>query len=48
MIIIIIEAHNQFARPEPFFHDSNVRKSKQTKEAHHFIAYIPHNGLVYE
>lgn len=48
-ILIFIEVHNSFSRPECFLQENDKkRKSKETKDAYHFIAYIPFNGVVYE
>lgn len=40
-------AHNAFARNDSFFLEDTKPKSGKG-EAHHFIAYIPHHGSVYE
>ena len=40
-------AHNAFARNDSFFLEESKSKSGKG-DAHHFIAYIPHNGNVYE
>lgn len=42
-------AHNSFARPEPIFHEeSSGKRQKVADDQYHFIAYIPHQGHVYE
>lgn len=40
-------AHNAFARSDSFFLEESKNKSGKG-DAHHFIAYIPHEGQVYE
>jgi ubiquitin carboxyl-terminal hydrolase L5 len=44
---VLREAHNSFARPEPFLHEES-RSSSDGAEAYHFIAYVPCHGGVYE
>jgi ubiquitin carboxyl-terminal hydrolase L5 len=39
--------HNSFARPEPFLHTGS-NKGGEKEDAFHFVAYIHHNGRVYE
>lgn len=40
-------AHNSFARNDSFLLEESKQKSGKG-EAHHFIAYVPHNGSIYE
>jgi ubiquitin carboxyl-terminal hydrolase L5 len=40
-------AHNSFARSDSFFLEESKAKSEKG-DAHHFIAYVPHEGNVYE
>lgn len=45
----IREVHNSFARNEPFMtEDSKHDKNAEHEDAHHFIAFLPHMGCVYE
>lgn len=44
---VLREAHNSFARPEPFLHEES-KDSTGGAEAYHFIAYVPCHGGVYE
>lgn len=47
---IIRNAHNSFAKPDPFVMDP-ADKEKLTgkrEDVYHFVAYIPHDGKVYE
>lgn len=45
-------AHNEFARADPFVadddEDKKKRRSGETEDAYHFIAYVPFRGSVYE
>lgn len=42
----IREAHNSFSRQDPFVSDEKV--ASDSDEVFHFIAYVPHQGRVYE
>lgn len=45
----IRDVHNSFGRPEPFIYEKSANKDrKNTKDAYHFIAYVPSSGQVYE
>jgi len=44
----IRNVHNSFARPEPFLNDEVKAENAEREDAHHFIAFIPYNGKVYE
>ena len=44
---VLREAHNSFARPEPFLQEDS-KSSSEGAEAYHFIAYVPCHGGVYE
>ena len=39
--------HNSFSKPEPFIIDKDNYKGEK-EDAFHFIAYVPHQGKVYE
>lgn len=43
----IREAHNMFARPNPF-HVENSKEPSGTGDAFHFVAFVPFEGRVYE
>lgn len=45
---MIKEAHNSFARPEPFGIDDSKKASSGKGDAYHFIAFVPFQGAVYE
>jgi ubiquitin carboxyl-terminal hydrolase L5 len=45
---IIREAHNSFARPEPFVFEEKSSHSGEEEDAFHFVSYLPHDGKVYE
>jgi ubiquitin carboxyl-terminal hydrolase L5 len=45
---VIRNAHNSYSRPEPFVADESSKHSHSTEDAYHFIAYVPHNGSIYE
>lgn len=42
------EAHNSFARPEPFLEEQSDKDTDEKGDAFHFIAYVPCFGGVYE
>jgi len=44
---MIKNAHNSFARPEPFGFDES-KKTSGKGDAYHFIAFVPFGGSVYE
>lgn len=44
----IREIHNSFARPEPFLNEDVKAENAEREDAHHFIAFVPFNGKVYE
>ena len=43
----IREVHNSFKKVEPFFFEEKKSGGKK-EDAFHFVAYIPHKGVVYE
>ena len=45
---VMRRAHNAFAASSAFDADTQPRKDAKKGDAYHFIAYIPHNGIVYE
>jgi ubiquitin carboxyl-terminal hydrolase L5 len=45
---MIKEAHNSFARPEPFGIDESKKPTSGKGDAYHFIAFVPFKGTVYE
>jgi ubiquitin carboxyl-terminal hydrolase L5 len=45
---MIKDAHNSFARPEPFGIDDSKKSSSGKGDAYHFIAFVPFRGVVYE
>ena len=45
---MIKDAHNSFARPEPFGLDDTKKSPSGKGDAYHFIAFVPFQGKVYE
>jgi ubiquitin carboxyl-terminal hydrolase L5 len=47
---LIRTVHNSFARPDPFVADDEDKDNKKGKseDVYHFVAYVTHNGNVYE
>jgi ubiquitin carboxyl-terminal hydrolase L5 len=41
-------AHNSFTRPDPFMVEHAPPSSKDGEDPYHFVAYLPHEGHVYE
>lgn len=41
-------AHNSFARKDSFLHEGKQISTGQSEDIFHFVAYIPHDGKVYE
>ncbi|KAK9900433.1 ubiquitin carboxyl-terminal hydrolase isozyme L5 [Cystobasidium minutum MCA 4210] len=44
----IREAHNSFARSDPFEHSRDPDDEREKEDAYHFITYIPIEGELYE
>lgn len=44
----IRKAHNAFARPEPVQRIQDPKAPSSKEDLFHFVAYIPHNGCLYE
>jgi ubiquitin carboxyl-terminal hydrolase L5 len=44
----IRDVHNSFARAEPFLNEQVKAANAEKEDAHHFIAFLPFNGKVYE
>jgi ubiquitin carboxyl-terminal hydrolase L5 len=44
----IRDSHNSFARAEPFVMDQEKRVATEKDDVFHFIAYVPHQGRVFE
>jgi ubiquitin carboxyl-terminal hydrolase L5 len=44
----IRDSHNSFARAEPFVMEQEKRVATEKDDVFHFIAYVPHQGRVFE
>ena len=41
-------AHNSFARPDPFLVEQSATSQQDGEDPYHFVAYLPHQGHVFE
>jgi len=41
-------AHNSFARNDSFLSEPRYKNAQENDDVFHFIAYVPHNNIVYE
>lgn len=45
---ILRDAHNSFARADPFVNEQVAKDDQEAEDVYHFVSFVPCNGYIYE